>query len=245
MSRILCQAALFTSGLLITALSASAEERQVYSVDSPAWMRAVGKLTVPGSRYENGRYNHHHEDCSATLVSLATRNRADTIITAWHCIEYYGDLSKPILFTLPGNSGQDLTREVYRVFDGGSMHADWAILKMHQAISTNSVAAVMPHSGRANPAKEVSMAGYSRDAGLGNGGEHLTYDEGCKITLQANNSSDTDCIAHKGASGGAVIQLSEQGAAHYIGVISRGDGDGVSIFVPTEYFRGPLRRALE
>ena len=39
------------------------------------------------------------------LVAANGGGRADTIVTAWHCLELYRDLSRPITFTLP------LTRE--------------------------------------------------------------------------------------------------------------------------------------
>ena len=37
------------------ALPGMAEQRLAYSADAPAWLRAVGKLHVPGSRVEDGR----------------------------------------------------------------------------------------------------------------------------------------------------------------------------------------------
>ena len=85
----------------------------------PMAARAVGKLQVPGQRYRNGHSSHYLEDCSATLVSNATQHNANTIITAWHCLELYNDLSKPILFTARATSGEPLEREAFRLADGG------------------------------------------------------------------------------------------------------------------------------
>ena len=74
----------------------AADERLVFSGKTFPWLQAVGKLQVPGQRYKDGHSSHYLEDCSATLVSLPGRLEADIIVTAWHCLELYQDLSKPI-----------------------------------------------------------------------------------------------------------------------------------------------------
>ena len=88
------------------------------------------------------------------------------------------------------------------------------------------------------------MAGYSRDQGLGALGTRLSYDEGCHVTSQQRDASESDCIAHKGASGGAVVQLSASGEPQLTGVISRGDSENLSIYVPIDGFRGAIKRHL-
>ena len=221
-----------------------ADPRRVYSSNAPNWLRAVGKLQVPGSRYEDGRRSHYREDCSATLVARHAGNSADTIVTAWHCLEFYSDLSKPILFTLPPGSGKSIDREVYRLADGGGMHADWAILRLYQPIPAQRVTAMMIHPTHADPGQPISMAGYSRDAGLGNNGKALTFDPDCLITWQSETASDSNCVAHKGASGGAVVQLSAQGRPRFSGVISQGDGSSLSTFIPVAGFRSALNQHL-
>jgi trypsin-like peptidase len=222
-----------------------ADPRRVYSSDAPDWLRAVGKLQVPGSRYEDGRRAHYREDCSATLVARHAGNSADTIVTAWHCLEFYNDLSKPILFTLPPGPGQGIDREVYRLADGGGMHADWAILRLYQPIPAQLVTAMTIHPSHADPGQPISMAGYSRDAGLGNNGKALTFDPDCLITRQTEAECDSDCVAHKGASGGAVVQLSAQGKPRFSGVISQGDGSSLSTFIPVAGFRSALNQHLK
>lgn len=233
--------------LLIAALfpaSTHAEERSVFTEQSPPWLTAVGKLEVPGSRYRDGRRSHYREDCSGTLLASAPGGRADVVLTAWHCLEYYDDLSRAIIFTLRPNSLKPLQREAYRVADGGGMHADWALLKLYQPIAANEVQGLPPHPQRADASQPISMAGYSRDDGLGAGGASLTYHSKCRITRQQARESESDCQAYKGASGGAVIQVSAGGEAQVSGVISRGDSESVSIFVPVADFRGPLNRFL-
>ena len=220
----------------------SHEARLAYSAQSPAWLRTVGKLDVPGYRIEQGRRVHHRENCTATL--LGTSEDARHIVTAWHCLEYYRDLSKPISFTARDNRGEWFSREAYRLADGGGMHGDWAILRLYQPVASTDLVALQLHPRRADPSRPVTMAGYSRDSGLGENGEQLTYDAGCRIIAEAREGNDSDCLAYKGASGGAVVQLSNAGEPLYAGVISRGDSNGLSIYVPVSHFRLTLEQHL-
>mgnify|MGYP001827528402 CR=1 FL=1 len=220
------------------------DKRLAYHESAPAWLRAVGSLKVPGQRVTEGRRNHYLEDCSATLVATGGDRQADIIITAWHCLALYGDLSKPITFTLLMETEHPLVREARRLADGGSMHAAWAVLRLATPVPSDRVVALTLDPGRADPQRSVAMAGYSRDDGLGRGGERLTYDPDCNITLQQRRASESDCIAYRGASGGAVVQLSARGVPQLTGVLSRGDSEGVSIFVPVSDFRSAVRRFL-
>lgn len=221
------------------------DNRQVFGPESPTWLRAVGKLQVPGHKYRDGRRAHHREDCSATLVARPASTKADTIVTAWHCLEFYRDLSKPITFTLMPGSEQHSTREAYRLADGGGMHADWAILRLYEAVSLRDIPAIRVHPERADADRTIAMAGYSRDSGLGNYGEQLTFDPDCAITHQSRFRSDSDCTAHKGSSGGAVIQLSALGEPRLCGVISQGDSARLSTFVPVSGFRNAINQYLK
>jgi len=223
---------------------ASADSRQVFGPESPTWLRAVGKLQVPGHKYQDGRRAHQREDCSATLVARPASTRADTIVTAWHCLEFYRDLSKPITFTLLAGSEQHITREAYRLADGGGMHSDWAILRLYEAVPQREIPAMRIHPERADADRTVAMAGYSRDSGLGNYGQQLSFDPDCAITYQARHSSNSDCTAHRGSSGGAVMQLSAMGEPRLCGVISQGDGARLSTFVPVSGFRNAIEQHL-
>ncbi len=236
--------ALCVALLASTAARAEPDPRRAFGEGSPDWLRAVGKLHVPAVRYSQGYGSHRNENCSATLVGGDNQRPADTLVTAWHCLEDYRDLSRPITFTLLPDSDAPISREAYRVADGGGMYADWAVLKLAVPIERKLVAPLAVHPQRADPAVPVTMAGYSSDAGLGRGGQALTYDADCSITGQAGRESRSDCRAFKGASGGAVIQRDGQGRAQLCGVISRGDGVGLSIYVPVADFRSALNRAL-
>ncbi|MEM9398113.1 MAG: serine protease, partial [Pseudomonadota bacterium] len=48
------------------------------------------------------------------------------VLSAWHCFEDYRDLSRDILFTTV--NGQSAKARL--VSSGGSMRADWALLKL-------------------------------------------------------------------------------------------------------------------
>lgn len=223
---------------------AGSDDRLPYSNSSPQWLLAVGSLQVPGVRIHGGYRRHYREDCSGTLVAAAPGKEADIVVTAWHCLEFYTDLSRPILFTLLSGRDGQLIREARLLADGGGMHADWAILRLQEPVPANRVVALTLHPGRANPGLPIVMAGYSRDGGVGAHGEQLTYDPTCFIVGQSPGGSDSDCAAYRGASGGAVIQLSHRGEPQLAGVISRGDGGGKSIYVPVDRFRSTLQRLL-
>ncbi len=237
---------LLVGGLLTLLLSgvAGADSRQILDAQAPAWLRAIGALQVPGIRVEDGRRSSHLEDCSATLVSDRQNRPSNTIVTAWHCLEFYRDLSRPITFTLFKGREEALVLEARRLADGGGMHADWAILRLQQRIPPERVAAIPIHPNRADAGRGITMAGYSKDPGLGRRGERLTYDPLCNITRQGDQSSDSDCLAYRGASGGAVVQLSELGEPQLAGVISRGDSEGLSVYVPAVQFRRALEQSL-
>lgn len=221
------------------------DPRRVYDRDAPAWLRAVGKMQVPGIRYRDGRRTHNVEDCSATLVASPTASRADIIVTAWHCLEHYDDLSKRITFTLLPGSDASVSTEAVMLANGGGMHADWAILRLRKPVPQAQVKALNPAPQRADPGRKITMAGYSRDGGRGEFGARLTYDPACNITDQRRDSSDSDCAAHKGASGGAVVQLSAAGLPRFAGVISQGNGAGFSRFVPVQVFYPAIAAYLD
>lgn len=220
------------------------ESRMIRNAASPAWLDAIVRLQVPGTRILNGRRRHHLEDCSATLVSAQPKRKANTLVTAWHCIEMYNDLSKALTVTFRTTSGKPMTREVYRLADGGGMHADWAILRILKAPPAGSVTSLFIDQGTADQSKPITMAGFSRDSGLGHGGEFLTFDPACRITVIERQATGTDCAAHKGASGGAVVQLSSSGAPLLTGVISEGNSENYSTFVPITKFRSVLQQHL-
>ena len=215
------------------------DSRQVYSAQSPPWLQAVGKLRIPGSRLEDGRRRHLIEDCTATLIALPDIRINRWVLTAWHCLEFYADLSRPILFTLPNSPGGTISREATVIESGGAMDRDWALLRLDRPIRDPGVTP-LPLSAATVSRGAVSMAGYSRDRGLGQGGEVLTYDAFCEIVAKRGRDYETDCAAFKGASGGPVVKHSQDGSAAITGIISRGNGADISIFVPITRFAAQL-----
>ncbi len=220
----------------------SHEARLAYSAQSPAWLRTVGKLDVPGYRIEQGRRVHHRENCTATL--LGTSEDARHIVTAWHCLEYYQDLSMKISFSLPHFSPHPVVRQARRLADGGGMSADWAILELIEPVAFGPVPALTFDGGQDTPEAALVMAGYSRDAGLGGSGETLTYHKDCRELGQYRGYALTNCQAYKGASGGPVVRYSSDGIPYLAGVISEGNGEDTSTYVPVARFRASLKRLL-
>ena len=223
---------------------AEPDSRKLVQQSSPDWLAAVGKLIVPATRVVEGRRRHYREDCSATLVAAPDSPQADIIVTAWHCLEFYNDLSKPIVFTLRYGEAGARPLHARRMADGGGMHADWAILQLAATVSREDVAAVPVTSEAPVPGRGLILAGYSRDPGLGALGERLTYDEDCQLITWRETVAETDCQAHQGSSGGAVV--TDSGATGYrlLGVVSEGDGYRLSTFVPTMSFHTSLNRYL-
>ena len=221
----------------------ASDPRQVWDGQTPEWLVSVGKLTVPGIRVEDGYPRHHHEDCSATLVRAPGAGDADIIVTAWHCLEYYRDLSRPITFTLLPASGKPVQRSARRLADGGGMHADWAIMRLDRPVSGDMAVAIAALDDLASGAT-LTLAGYSGDPGVGANGQRLTYHANCRLTADGGSVSRTDCLAFKGASGGAVFRKSPGEAAQLVGVVSEGDGETTSTYVPLTRLRAPLDRYL-
>lgn len=217
--------ALLAAGLAAVALGGTTE-RTAFSSAAPQQLRAVGKLTVPGFDRIDGRRRARDENCSASLVGPST------ILTAWHCLEYYSDLSREPVFSLPLVAGQ-VPVAASRLADGGGMHADWALLRLSRPVRS-----IQPLPVLSLPATTTSvlLAGYARDTQLGAGGEQLTWQADCRLVDSGPRGVGTDCVTYKGASGGAV--LFEDGI---VGVISAGDSAETTWFVPSRDFLNLFR----
>jgi len=221
-----------------------ADPRQRLGGASPAWLQAVGRLTVPSVRYQDGETRHYREDCSASLIAADPQRRADTVVTAWHCLENYRIVSRTIEFRLLRQGAVVFTSGAQRLADGGHIGRDWALLRLYKPVPTALARPLTLHTGPAVAGRPVTMAGFSRDSGLGDGGRRLTYHAGCRILAHSESLGETDCRAHKGASGGAVVQLSTGGRPQLLGVVSRGDGQDYSTYIPARRFRNAARGYL-
>lgn len=234
----------FVSALTITLVfsrTVTADPRLIgQQAQSPPWTWAIGKLSVSGQKREGKHKRFHTENCSATLVKQPGKANVKLIVSAWHCFEYYNDLTYPIVFHLTTKQGKKLSKKARLLSSGGDMQGDWAILELLKPIAAEQVRALslQPES---IDSKDVSLAGYSRDHGLGQGGKHLSYHPNCQILARQGSVWQSNCIAHKGASGGAVIQITG-GTAYLAGVVSAGNGEGLSYFIPASVFRNEFKR---
>ncbi len=212
--------------LLLAGSCAHAGERAVFSTQADQRLLAVGKLTVPGYDRVDGERLYREENCTASLVAPST------ILTAWHCLEHYRDLSRDPVFTLPLVPGQGAI-VARRVADGGGMEADWALLRLARPVEDVEPLPVVAFPGAGS---ELLLAGYARDEGLCGGGEKLTWQAGCTVADISRQRVSTNCVTYKGASGGAVLSVDG-----VVGVISAGDSTAQTWFYPSGGFITRLR----
>ena len=203
--------------------------------NTPDWLNAVGTLVVPGYRYEDGERRSHLEHCSATLVAN------NLILSGWHCLEFYGDLSRDIEFALPG-SGAPQVRTARAVADGGGMDADWVLLRLNRPIDT-AFAKPVPVSRLTitRPgAQALSVAGFAGSRGAPGNNAVANYRATCHILENEWYRVKTDCPASKGDSGGPVVHDNT-----LVGVVSAGDGAKLTYYTPSDSFFRALRRHIQ
>jgi len=206
-------------GLLIG--PCAADNRLTASEHPAPWQAAIVKINVPVTRWIDGRQKHMNEECSGTLV----QGRQPLILTAWHCFDGYRDLSKPPRFLWRGQ-----WRQLRLLSHGGSMQADWALLEIPELKLENAV--ILPVLLKENTSNaSLLLAGYSRDTGLGQGGNELTFEQDCLLLSTGDAWHSTQCTAFKGASGGPVLSVL-QGQHYVVGIISARDEAGITLFTP-------------
>ncbi len=192
----------------------------------------VGRLLVPAIRYEDGYARHYDEQCSATLVRADNREaHSNLILSAWHCVEDYRDLARPLLFLTASGERHEATV----LTSGGGMHSDWVLLRLAVSLPTAAVLASGDEHGT-----ELLMAGYPRAEERGQ--PVLRQTAHCRLTGSDRRDKRSNCVLRKGASGGAVLAA---GSLMFIGIISRGDGASQSIFVPVTRFHARIRPYLQ
>jgi len=217
--------------LLQASLPAAADTRVVFDEQSPQLLRAVGKLSVPGHRFIDGEKQAHQQDCSASLIGPRT------ILTAWHCLEYYRDYSYELVFTMPNVPGQPPVI-AHRLDTGKGMDADWALLRLLRPI--RGVTPIPVDSGTAPaPSSSLLLAGFAADAGLGANGDKLTWQDGCQLDRLGARDWGTNCVTYTGASGGPVLST-----GRIVGVISAGDREAHTYFTPSNRFISAVRLHL-
>jgi hypothetical protein len=213
---------------VLIAVAPASSGRSAFTAESPDWLRAVGKLTVPGQELVDGERRSREENCSATLVGPAT------ILTAWHCLEYYRDLSHDPMFSLP-NVPQQKPLPARRLADGGGMHADWALLRLQKPVRSVVPIAIIQYPVTSSPVSFL-LAGFARDAGPGNGGQALTWEQDCRQIVNEGYRVGVDCVTHRGASGGPILAQGK-----LVGVVSAGDRETTTYFAPSSLFIASYR----
>lgn len=199
---------------------------------APEWSRAIVKIRVPVTRSKNGYPKHFFEYCTGTRVR-APDSKQIHILTAWHCFDGYNrhldqaEVQSADLAWHPTT----LSRS------GGSMTADWAWLNLPNTLSPDPALRFSDRDAR--PTDPLIAAGFSRDAGIGDHGNTLTYDPHCQLqpTDAPRGLVSSDCIAFKGASGGPVLITTDSG--WMVAAIISAAMNNVSLLVPTRLIATP------
>ncbi|MEM6483877.1 MAG: trypsin-like peptidase domain-containing protein [Pseudomonadota bacterium] len=241
------------------------------TVDRAMVRAAVGKLKIPAQRTVQGRRQHFIERCSATLVSADIKQEYSAwLVSAWHCFEYYQDLSRSISFT--GSTGTVVNARLVR--SGGGMRDDWALLRLSRALPgavplsrvalTEGDPLLMAGFPKSKPQEPhaVALAGAIEETPQkAERASHesttatprtLRLARDCRITNFIERDVQSDCVLPAGSSGGAVFSsntdLSSSDEARvslvYQGVISRGDSTSLSIFVPLKRFQTAILKEM-
>jgi hypothetical protein len=210
--------------LLSCPVAWDAQSAERYHPDSPSWMKFVAAINVPTLKHEAGRTRHYREQCSATLINHNGVRQDQWLITAWHCIEHYKDLSQTIKVRFPhaGPNDQDYTARLAR--SGEHLERDWALLRLEQSLPAHLSSTLTLTV--ASPSLLATAAGYSKH--LPEGRERLSYDSNCRwVSAQEWQ----DCLTSKGTSGGPVVQTIANEPV-IVGIISQGNGQGMTLTFP-------------
>lgn len=215
--------------LLLADLSAADEvesSRHRFDAKAPDWMENVVNIEVPAIKFEHGRARHYTEYCSGTLLKSSATLPTRFVVSAWHCVEYYQDLSRDLKVQFPHSRSTHRSAYTARVIDsGGSISRDWALLELSNGPSTAQLEGLSLLAIDTN--KPATAAGFAM--ALPNGRQRLSFDNSC----QANGETEwVRCTTSKGASGGPIVQTHES-MPGIVGVISQGDSQALTISFPS------------
>ena len=196
------------------------------------WHEAIGHLQVPITRFESGRRRHFTEHCSATSV---TPGPHPIFVTAWHCLDGYDSLLRPMLMTI----GQREPVPMRVLASGGSMSADWALLRTDEPIE--DLHWIPLSADRLRKGTKVSAAGIAHVMISSEQAEdtpstqrRLLIHSECEVTDARSDHAISNCVARPGASGGAILSRTDSGSVRLSGVISAGDGESVVLYYPAD-----------
>ena len=221
--------------LLMRSQPLAADPRRVADPQALSWHSALVRLEIPVIRPVGGRLRHFTEHCSATTITPGPNT---LLLSAWHCFEDYAATQGPI--RLFAQHSPETPLPLRLIVSGGSMSADWAILA--PLTSTFGGAWIPLSPDPVQRGARVIAAGFAPTNDSNKTEEYaetpasrtLMYDPDCLVIAATGRPAQSDCVAKKGASGGAILGRTASGSVRVIGVISAGDGASVSYFHPTE-----------
>ena len=205
----------------------SADPRTPLPEHVGGWQQALFPLSIPVTRLTEGRMRHFTEHCTAVAV---TPGPTSLFVSAWHCFEDYRSTITPILLV----DHQTTTPVHMKLLEtGGSMQEDWALLEPDSPLTIDTwipISTTPHHVGQ--PLIAAGFAPRPDQSSDDTVKRYLVADIACSVIDASTHPPASDCVAKKGASGGAMIALSDSGSARLQGVISAGDGEAVSYFYP-------------
>ena len=225
--RLLVNIALAAALFLATMTAPSADPRTPLPEHVGGWQRALFPLRIPVTRLTEGRTRHFTEHCTAVAI---TPGPNILFVSAWHCFDDYRSTITPIQLIDP-RSAKPVQMKLLET--GGSMQEDWALLTPDSPFNIDTwipISTTSHHIGQ-----RLIAAGFAPQPNQ-NGDEaadrYLLADAACSVIDGSAHPPASDCVARKGASGGAMIALTDSGSARLQGIISAGDGEAVSYFYP-------------
>ena len=215
--------ALFSAAMTV----ASDDPRTPLPGHAGGWQQALFPLSIPVTRLIKGRMRHFTEHCTAVAVAPGPNI---LFLSAWHCFENYRSTITPILLT----DHHTTTPVPMKLLEtGGSMQEDWAILAPDSPLTVDTwipISTTPHHTGQ--PLIAAGFAPQQDQDGDDAVERYLLADIACSVIDVSTHPPASDCVAKKGASGGAMIALTDSGSARLQGIISTGDGEAVSYFYP-------------
>ena len=204
----------------------TASSRQRFDANAPDWMKNVANIEVPAIKIEQGRARHYKEYCSGTLLTSSNTLPTRFVISAWHCVEHYQDLSRDLEVHFPHSPSTQQSVYTARLIDsGGSIYHDWALLELKQGPSTVQLKGLS--LSETDISKPAVAAGFA--LGLPDGRKRLSFDDSC---LASGKTEWVRCSTSKGASGGPIVQIHEA-IPSIVGIISQGDSRDFTISYPS------------
>ena len=225
--RLLLHFALAAALLSATLTAPFADPRTPLPEHAGGWQRALFPLRIPVTRLIEGRMRHFTEHCTAVAVTPGPNS---LLVSAWHCFEDYRSTITPIQLIDPDTA----TPVPLKLLEtGGSMQEDWALLTTDPPLSIDSWIPISttPHQ-LGQPLIAAGFAPRPDQSGEDAVERYLLADIACSVIDATAHPPASDCVAKKGASGGAMIALTDSGSARLQGIISAGDGEAVSYFYP-------------